>query len=41
MDLPLSLHKSTIIPSASDLCPVRDFCNWGQDVETLRRGVCG
>ena len=30
-----SLHKSTISPSGSDLCPVRDACNWGQAVVAL------
>lgn len=40
MDPPYSLHKSTISPSGSDLCPVRDACNWGRAVAALLGGVC-
>lgn len=40
MDPPHSLHKSTISPSGSDLCPVRDTCNWGRAVAALLGGVC-
>lgn len=39
MDPPRSLHKSTISPSGSDLCPVRDTCNWGRAVAALLEGV--
>lgn len=38
--LPWTLHKSTIIPSVLDLCPVRDSCNWGWAIATLLRGLC-
>lgn len=30
MDPLHSVHKSTISPSESDLCPVKDTCNWGR-----------
>lgn len=35
MDSPHFLHKSTISPSGSDLCLVRDTCNWGWAVAVL------
>lgn len=35
-----SVHKSTISPSGSDLCPVRDTCNWGTVSLQLLSEVC-